>query len=158
MKLLIKCDFCHREFYKDSNRLTKHNFCCRECLANFSNKSKNPDGYASLKDFTNISATLSNNNKITNKTRMTAEVRDKLRKAKLNKGKCVTYTKRYGVHEHRIVAEEMLGRKLKVGEVVHHKDGNKRNNNPSNIMIFASQSEHAKFHAELKQILKLLNS
>lgn len=158
MKLLIKCDYCHREFYKDSYKLTKHNFCCRECLANFSSKKKNPNGYATLKDFTNISATFSKNNKITNKTRMTPEVREKLRNSRLNNGKGLTYTKQYGVHEHRIVAEEMLGRPLRDGKVVHHKDRNKRNNDPSNIMIFSLQSEHASFHAELKKILQLLNS
>ncbi len=35
-----------------------------------------------------------------------------------------TYTKRLGRHEHRVVAEQMLGRALNVGEVVHHMDGN----------------------------------
>ena len=37
--------------------------------------------------------------------------------------------------KHRIVAEKMLGRKLKKDEVVHHIDGNKRNNDESNLMI-----------------------
>lgn len=40
-----------------------------------------------------------------------------------------------------MVAERMLGRKLKPGEVVHHIDGNKRNNAPENLMVFpVSQS------------------
>lgn len=48
----------------------------------------------------------------------------------------------------KFVAEQMLGRPLKKGEVVHHIDNNKRNNQPSNLMVFKSQKEHAKWHAE----------
>jgi len=150
MKLKIRCDWCEKEFTRDSAFLKgkKHHFCSRQCLADFSNKTKNPDGYASLKDFTNISATFSKMNKETNKTRMTAEVRAKLRAARMNSGEGKTYTKLYGRHEHRIVAEQMLARALLPGEVVHHIDGNKRNNDPRNIRVFESQSDHAKFHAE----------
>lgn len=50
------------------------------------------------------------------------------------------------VFEHIIVAEKLLGRPLKDKEVVHHIDGDKRNNNPCNIAIFNSQSEHMRFH------------
>jgi hypothetical protein len=51
-----------------------------------------------------------------------------------------------GVHEHRTIAEQKIGRKLKPGEIVHHKDHNKRNNDPENIEVLASQSEHCKVH------------
>lgn len=83
-----------------------------------------------------------------NPTRMTAEVRAKLRAARLDTGEGKTYTKTYGQHTHRLVAEQMLGRPLAPGEVVHHIDRDKRNNNPENLMVFASQAEHAAWHKE----------
>lgn len=85
-------------------------------------------------------------NKMLNPERMTPETRSKLRESRLNTGEGKTYTKRYGVHEHRIVAEEKLGRKLNPGEVVHHIDGDKRNNDPDNLMVFPSQKEHIEWH------------
>ena len=83
-----------------------------------------------------------------NPTRMTPEVRAKLRESRLGSGEGKTYTKVYGRHEHRIVAERMLGRPLLPGEVVHHIDRDKRNNDPSNLMVFPSQAAHAKWHKE----------
>lgn len=77
---------------------------------------------------------------------MTEEVKEKLRIVHMNSGQGKTYTKYHGRHEHRVVAEKMLGRPLRKGEVVHHIDGDKRNNDPSNLWVFASQREHAMWH------------
>ena len=72
------------------------------------------------------------------------------RREQENKGPCApdTYPKDHGQHEHRRVAERMLGRPLKPGEVIHHINRDKHNNDPSNLMVFATQAEHAKWHAE----------
>lgn len=55
------------------------------------------------------------------------------------------YVKVHGRHQHRVVAEEMLGRPLAKGEIVHHKDGNKKNNSPENLVVM-TQSEHMREH------------
>lgn len=61
-------------------------------------------------------------------------------------GEGKTYTKYYGKHMHRVVAETvLLGRSLKPGEIVHHIDGNKLNNDPGNLRVM-TQSEHVRLH------------
>lgn len=48
---------------------------------------------------------------------------------------------------HRVLVESFIGRKLRKDEVVHHKDGNKLNNDISNLVIM-TPSEHALYHAQ----------
>lgn len=50
------------------------------------------------------------------------------------------------VYLHIVIAEKTLGRFLLPEEVVHHKDLNKLNNDPNNLMVFATKSDHTKFH------------
>ena len=54
--------------------------------------------------------------------------------------------------EHFVVAEEMLGRPLECGEVVHHIDGDKLNNNSNNIQVLESESAHGAIHAQLDSL------
>lgn len=49
--------------------------------------------------------------------------------------------------KHRRIMEEHIGRKLKTSEIVHHKDGNKQNNNIENLEI-VTRGEHAKIHQD----------
>lgn len=57
-----------------------------------------------------------------------------------------TYKKDGRRHEHRVVAERVLGRPLMVDEVVHHIDGDKHNNAPENLVVFPNQSLHSRCH------------
>jgi len=47
---------------------------------------------------------------------------------------------------HRHVAEMMLGRKLRPGEVVHHKNRNKLDNRRSNLWVFPCHKMHHAVH------------
>lgn len=46
------------------------------------------------------------------------------------------------VAEHRLVAEQMLGRPLRTEEVVHHKNRKKADNRPENLEVFAKNADH----------------
>jgi hypothetical protein len=57
---------------------------------------------------------------------------------------------RVGVrHEHRILAEHMLMRKLSSRECVHHLDQDPKNNDPHNLIVMSRQS-HGRLHVYLR--------
>lgn len=47
------------------------------------------------------------------------------------------------IYRYRLVASEMLGRPLRPDEIVHHIDGDKANDHPSNLLV-TTPSEHSK--------------
>lgn len=75
-------------------------------------------------------------------------------------GNCLGYlrhnkTQGGGKYVHRCVAEEMLGRALEPTEVVHHEDGNRSNNQPSNLMVFKTNSDHINHHRNNGELIRL---
>ena len=131
-----KCERCGKEFEKPISEASDRNFCSRECLCKTLAEEYNP-----------IKMTKQVKEKIS-KSQRTSIKAIKSREFRYGNRELKSYKKLCGRHEHRIVAEQILGRPLKKGEVVHHIDRNKRNNSPDNLMIFKNQSEHAKWHAE----------
>ena len=53
---------------------------------------------------------------------------------------------------HIVTAEYTLGRHLKDGEIVHHKDKDRHNNKPSNLMVLDSTLSHYRIHHGAKAI------
>ena len=51
------------------------------------------------------------------------------------------------VRQHRLVMERYMGRKLTSNETVHHINWDKSDNRIINLMLFETQSDHAKFHS-----------
>ena len=133
----VKCDVCGKVFDKVDSAVREHNFCsvdhfrkwCSERMSDY-NKSKNPM-----------------NKKWTKKMRLKKREQVLERTGKGEKA----YNKFLGRHEHRVVAERMLGRKLKKNEVVHHIDLNKQNNDENNLVVLPSNSEHSHLHQILKK-------
>ena len=133
----VKCDVCGKVFDKVDSAVREHNFCSVDHLRKWNsermsdyNKSKNPM-----------------NKKWTKKMRLKKreQVLDRVGKGEK------AYNKFLGRHEHRVVAERMLGRKLKKNEVVHHIDLNKQNNDEKNLVVLPSNSEHSHLHQILKK-------
>lgn len=46
-------------------------------------------------------------------------------------------------YEHRLVAEQVIGRRLARGEVVHHRDHDTTNNAPDNLQVLTRRQHHA---------------
>lgn len=134
--MTLRCDYCGREY--TSYQCGKYlHFCTIECRRK---------GAYMLNEFISDeekqrrSKLIVQVNKTINNT--PEKINNRRKKLQRNNG---GYKKYYGRHEHRVVMEKYLGRKLKPTEIVHHKDGNKQNNDISNLEVM-SQSEHIRKH------------
>jgi uncharacterized protein (DUF1330 family) len=122
------CDVCGKDVTRVPSQFRKSVLCSKTCTSIFNSRR-----------FTDMNVEL-------NPSRMTFETRTKVRRSRLGTGEGKTYSKTYGRHTHRVMAEKLIGRPLRKGEVVHHIDENKRNNHPLNLMIFPNQAAHAAWH------------
>lgn len=137
-KMSLVCDWCGKSY--ESYQCGKHyHFCSIECR-----REAGKLVASSFDDDTRKRAaeriTYYNKNVFNH-----GEYRQRNAESKRNRGSGEGYTKVCGRHEHRTIAEQKIGRPLKHGEIVHHKDGNKRNNNPDNLEVM-TQSEHIREH------------
>lgn len=119
-QVTVSCYCCGKKFLLSPSLVGSRNFCSKSCATTTRNFENNPM-----------------NNEAT---------RQKVCLQRLNTGIKKTYIKLNGMHLHRTVAEIMLGRPLKAIEIVHHIDGNIRNNEPSNLQVLSNQREHIKVH------------
>lgn len=127
----VTCDLCGKDFRKPQKEIRRHNFCCREHFYQWN--SKRISQYNRTENPMNQPGGV-----LESRLKKSQEMRDS--------GEGKSYRKFLGRHEHRVVAEQKLGRPLRKGEIVHHIDGDFRNNDPDNLMVLPSQSEHCKIH------------
>jgi len=110
-------------------------FRCLNCGDHFDRKNSRPAKFCSH----SCAATGNGNPQL-----RTTVVRQKTADARRGTGSGDGYIKRGGRHEHRVVAEIMLGRPLAPGEIVAHKDRKRPNNEPENLEIFPSRADFAR--------------
>lgn len=137
-KMNLVCDYCGKGY--TSYQCGKYNhFCSIECRRAgaylMSQNITSEDRERRSKQIIRVNKTMNNHGE---RRKRQAE---KLRGRGSGKG----YTKVNGVHRHRVVAEKMLGRPLRRGEIVHHIDCDKKNDTPENLQVM-TQSDHIRKH------------
>jgi DNA-directed RNA polymerase subunit RPC12/RpoP len=139
-----KCDNCGKEFIKNKNgkySKTSKSFC-KHCISKIGlNKLASMAGYDS---------------KVENQfePKLGQIIIDKEGYRQIYIGKNYPFRKGGYTHirEHQYIMEIHLNRPLVKGEVIHHIDGNKQNNDLDNLFL-TTVNEHNKLHAESESII-----
>ena len=129
---VVTCDWCGTAFYKPASRLRKQNFCSYGCrnkwLGKVNVEVRNVPGHSAGHKAPHLRELNQRRNPL-----------GRMAKRPIRGTSSATYRK---------VAEEMLGRALRPGEVVHHINGNRSDNRYENLAVLPEQ-EHRRLHMHL---------
>ena len=136
----VKCSYCNKPLLRHPNRLkrTKNHFCNIKCKGSWQNGNPN---------FVRESHPNWKGGKRVDKAGYIMVLKPEHHRARHNRYVC----------EHILVAENKYGRKIMVGEHIHHVNGIKDDNRPENLFL-TTNSEHDKFsyiHAMQDRIREL---
>lgn len=128
----VACDWCGAAFYKPLSRLRDNNFCSADCRNRWLGKQnievRNVPGHSAGHKAPHLTALNQRRNPL-----------GRVAKRPTRGASSATYRK---------VAEEMLGRELRPGEVVHHINGDRSDNRPENLAVLPER-EHRRLHMHL---------
>lgn len=141
MRTLVskKCEQCNSEYFISSYKNKTSRFCSQKCLLEWKKIYVFPLHKAPW--LSELNKQPGRNAKI---SRDFAEQRGINQRGQVRThGR--SYPKMNSKHIHRQVMEKFIGRKLEYSEVVHHIDGNNKNNDINNLMVM-SRGEHSRLH------------
>jgi len=149
MKTTHVCEFCTTEF--DAYASTRRRFCSKRCArlkdaeaTRRTPRQRDCKGCGTAFEPTypaNVYCSLACANRTIGRTN-----REIMSAARRDSGEGKSYRKLLGRHEHRVVAEMMIGRPIRADEVVHHINGDFRDNRPENLRVM-TRSEHTRMHS-----------
>ena len=129
-RVALVCAYCGKEFCRTPSQVRdkKNSFCSIACSNKKNGKDRDTRGW-----YVNGGYVMLHFSGLSDREKLMAE-------------KIVQSSKRYKViREHRLVYSLHIGRPVTKDEIIHHKDGNKQNNNISNLELL-NRKEHTASH------------
>jgi hypothetical protein len=135
--ITVNCIECGWQFQYSKNIGHEIKFCSKKCISFYNSRVS--------KKFLDIPSCLENSSRKIDKTLGYVRIYVPMH----------TEANTWGyVYEHRIVAEQIIGRRLNKEEIVHHKNGKRWDNRLENLEVM-NKNDHAKLHGQRENDLDI---